>query len=131
MAINLSDFFSVLMSGEAAATGQLLISPEKTAAIQEILNDLDHHEQVATCLMALLSRYRNGDLIHFCIQKLLDVRPTSMGPHYRAWSKEVYHLSLSLRGSAWEEDFRQKIKLTYPKVAMNLWPQPIQSQPTP
>ncbi len=131
MAISTPDFFEVLMSGEIAPTGQIPITAEKTAALQEMLVHLDHCEQATVCLRALASRYRERSLINLCMQKLLDVRPRTIDDQYKTWRREVRHLTLSLRGSVWEDDFRQMMKVTYPKVAMNLWPQPVRVEANP
>ncbi len=123
MALDMTNFYSVLMDGTDGSTAPFPLTQEKSAAIQQIVNDLDDPEQASACVRALVIRYHDESLIIFCIQRLLDSRPKAMGPQYKFWRREVYHLSLSMRGSIWGQIFRQKLKVSYPKVAMNMWPQ--------
>lgn len=125
MAVDITNFYSVLMEETDGSIAPFPLTEEKSTALQEIVNDLDDPEQAAACVRALVIRYHDESLITFCIQRLLDVRPNAYGPQYKLWRREVYHLQLSMRDSHWGKIFRQKLSISYPKVARNLWPQSV------
>lgn len=123
MGLIIEDFYQTLTQGAEANILPISIDAARTAALEPLIQDIEYASQAVACLCALLLRYPEPELIKLSIQRLLATRPQSMGTEYRQWKREVYDLSLALRGHAWEEYFRQQIRRTYPKVALNLWGQ--------
>lgn len=121
MGLIMSDFYETLRQGVDDATSQIPVTQEKTEALRPLIEDVDYISHAVACLCALLLRYPEPKLIKLAIQRLLDLRPQTMGLDYRRWKKEVHDLSVALRGHYWGEYFRQQLTHTYPKVAMNIW----------
>lgn len=121
MAIEMSVFYAVLTDGVDDPTSSIPIENSRTMTLRCLIDDIDDIGNATACIRALLLRYPEPELLDLSLQRLLVIRPQSLGPEYKRWKNEVYDLSLTLRGHSWEGHFRQRIKATYSKVAMNIW----------
>lgn len=128
MAVNMSIFYATLIRGVDDPTSQIPIQENRTSELKVLLKGLDRHSQATACLLALIRRYPEPELLGICLHEFLASQPKSMGSAYHLWRKEIDYLSRFLRGKPWEEVFRHQTKMTHPKVARNLWPQPVESR---
>ncbi len=131
MAVDMINFYTLIGVEEGI---RIRITAEKSGEIHELIKGLDDFSEAATCIRALLNRYPEESVLDFCFQRLIELRPMSMGPKYHAWRSEVTAIVESLRRNSipeWEGILREKMRVIYPKVAMNMWPTPVQSQSMP